>query len=395
MRTRQLRWASEWIRKGETPVRSDHGVPVVTQACVQRGKLFVDNGYTTNDEPSDLFFSSAGDLLINSLGTGTVGRVCLNDAGRLAVDSNVLVVKPNSDSDGRYLAYSLQTSACVELLEEVLPVGATNQRSLRPETLGMIEIPDRPLPEQRAIADYLDTETARIDALIAKKQRMIELFRERCRGVIDNEIGPFQRTVQLRRLVCDLTSGPRGWAELVGETGAPFLRITNISRSSIELDMHDVLRVNPPSTPESRRARTKAGDVLVSITADIGSVGVVSNELAGSFFSQHVARVTPLACDSTWLAYAIKATEAQVQLDAGQYGGTKTQLALGDVAGLRVPDVGMVQQRAAAARIQAAISRLQRAEQALVSQIVLLREHRQALITAAVTGELEVPGVAA
>lgn len=293
-----------------------------------------------------------------------------------------------------FFRHLFKSSLYVSRLENVAQ-GIRQGRTIAAEDFYNIECPVPPLQEQRAIADYLDNETTRIDALIAKKQRMIELFRERCRGIIDNAIGPFKRTVQLRRLVCDLTSGPRGWAELVGETGAPFLRITNISRSSIDLDMHDVLCVNPPSTPESRRARTKAGDVLVSITADIGSVGVVSNELAGSFFSQHLARVTPIACDSTWLAYAIKSTEVRAQLDAGQYGGTKTQLALGDVAGLRVPDVGLAEQRATAVRIQAAISRLQSAEQTLVSQIGLLREHRQALITAAVTGELEIPGVAA
>jgi type I restriction enzyme, S subunit len=320
---------------------------------------------------------------------GSYGKIQFSPEPVFAIDTTYYVDGSTTAHDIRWLYYSLSTLSLDSLSQDVGVPGLSRESAY----VQRVGLPSR--AEQRAIADYLDTETARIDALIAKKQRMIELLRERCRAVIDGGVGPFKRTVQLRRLVCDLTSGPRGWAELVGETGAPFLRITNISRNSIDLDMHEVLRVDPPSTPESRRARTKAGDVLVSITADIGSVGVVSNELAGSFFSQHVARVTPIACDSTWLAYAIKSTEARAQLDAGQYGGTKTQLSLGDVAGLRVPDVGLAEQRATAVRIQAAISRLQSAEQTLVSQIGLLREHRQALITAAVTGELEVPGVAA
>jgi type I restriction enzyme, S subunit len=93
------------------------------------------------------------------------------------------------------------------------------------------------------------------------------------------------------------------------------------------------------------------------------------------------------------LAYSIRSSFAKSQLEAGQYGGTKTQLGLGDIASLRIrlPEPTEQSRRLAALRLN--VGALMSAQSRLGKQIELLREHRQALVTAAVTGELEIPGV--
>ncbi len=263
---------------------------------------------------------------------------------------------------------------------------------LSADGLAQQRVPVLPLAEQRAVADFLDTETARIDALIAKKRRLASLMIQRLRAEADSALESVAGLVPVRRVISRLTSGPRGWASHVADNGAAFLTIANVQRDDVELNLSSVVRVAAPNNAEARRTRVQEGDIVLSITADIGSVGIVREGLGETYVSQHLALLTPSRCLPEWLAFALWSSVAQRQLDSAQYGGTKTQLALEDVANVRVamPDHGeqlrLVQTlRDVRRRCLGTIERLKR-------QIKLLSERRQALITAAVMGQLKVPG---
>ena len=132
--------------------------------------------------------------------------------------------------------------------------------------------------------------------------------------------------------------------------------------------------------------------MLVSITADIGSVAVISEGAADGNVSQHLALVRPIssACDTDWLAYAIKSPASKQQLLSKSYGGTKVGLGLYDIAELRLPRLPVNQQRYAAKKIRDALSETETVREAIVKQVRILAERRQALITAAVTGQIDV-----
>jgi len=94
-------------------------------------------------------------------------------------------------------------------------------------------------------------------------------------------------------LDADVTSGSRGWAQYYAEHGNPFIRITNLSRESINLDLRKLKFVNVPDKgSEGTRTKLAGGDILMSITADLGTVGFIENdpEIA-TYISQHVARI--------------------------------------------------------------------------------------------------------
>lgn len=248
-----------------------------------------------------------------------------------------------------------------------------------------------PIKVQQAIADYLDTETASINALINKKQHMISLILERLRTLITvwTKNGP---GVQVRHLISLRTSGPRGWANLVTETGTPFIRSANLQRESIEIKTDNLVYVTPPMTEEAKRSTVRDGDVLIGITgANTGWVGCVPNNLVGSFVSQHVAILRPTSVEPQWLAYSLFSRRAQDQLLGSQYGGTKQQLSLDDLAELRIACPDREEQLWRTKAMASAHLATKKIVTLLEGQIELLKERRQALITAAVTGELKIP----
>src|SRR5947209_6973464 len=82
--------------------------------------------------------------------------------------------------------------------------------------------------------------------------------------------------VQIGDLKPFVTSGSRGWASYYSERGSLFVRITNLSRNSIYLDLADRRFVKlPPSATEGVRTQLNERDVLISITADIGIIGYI------------------------------------------------------------------------------------------------------------------------
>ncbi len=303
-------------------------------------------------------------------------------------------LRPARNAVPRYVWYLLNSSFASSHLEQ-LGTTSTGLRNLNGDALGELDVPVTDAVEQREIAGFLDAETARIDALIEKKRRMAAVVGDRRRRTIDDLVGAGQATRRVRHAVSRLTSGPRGWAGFVSEQGSLFLRIANVRRDDIRLDMSNALRVDPPVGAEAERTRVRAGDVVMSITADIGSVGLTDVPHEGAYVSQHLALLSPIACSGEWLAYALSTSTVKSQLDAARYGGTKTQLALEDVADVVVSVPSSSEQDRVLNRLRIMTDAARAAEAALAAQIDLLREHREALVTAAVTGQLDVAKAAA
>ena len=191
----------------------------------------------------------------------------------------------------------------------------------------------------------------------------------------------------LKRDLAFLTSGSRGWAENYADNGELFLRITNLTRSSIDLDLSDIQRVEVPPGTEGSRTKVRAGDVLFSITAYLGSVAVIPDTLEAAYVSQHVAlaRLRFLRLTSRWVGYAAISIIGKTWFETQSYGGTKIQLSLDDVRCLPLTVPPIEEQTSIAAfldRETAKIDALVAEQQRLID---LLKEKRQAVISHAVT----------
>ena len=338
-----------------------------------------------------------GDLLVCE--GGEVGRAAVWD-GQLEdcyYQKALHRVRPYRDDSTRFLMYTLTAAASQGVFENE---GNTSTIvHLTAEKLRGHRFPWPQPAEQRAIADHLDAETARIEAVLAAHRRQLGAVAARKRAAVSNALGAHATArAPIRRLVTTVTSGPRGWSDLeVDEPGHLFLRIANVPADSIKLKLVDVAYIQAPPGEESNRCRVRPGDVLTTITAAIGQVAVIPPLLGEAYVSQHVALLRPdqTRVDPEWLALALWSEDAQRQLDAARYGGTKQQLSLDDLREVRVPLADLTTQRSVVPSVLGSLDSATRLESTIRAAVDLLLERRQALITAAVTGQLEIPGAPA
>jgi type I restriction enzyme S subunit len=275
-----------------------------------------------------------------------------------------------------------------------------------------------PPAEQAAIAAFLDRETGKIDALVEEQRRLIALLKEKRQAVISHAVTkglnpqaplkpsgiewlgdiPAHWDVRpLKRALAFLTSGSRGWAEHYADEGAIFIRIGNMTRHSYGLDLDDLQRVSVPPGSESARTLVRPGDVLFSITAFLGSVAVVGDLGEPAYVSQHVAlaRLKSGLVRPDWVALLTLSSVGKTYLAEQGYGGTKVQLGLDDIACMPI----LVPPRAEQDQIVGHLEKMTTDFTALIEEaergITLLQERRAALISAAVTGKIDVRGLVA
>jgi len=171
------------VARGRSPDYSeqDDGIPIINQACVYWTAIRYENVKwqrrdTMTGERGRL---RKGDLLMNSTGTGTLGRVAVFEQdGEYLADSHVTVIRTAESAAPAFLRYVLQTDTYQGYVYSVLAPGATNQIELSREGLRRTPFPFPPLKEQHAIAGFLDRKTRTIDALNKHLALHIERLRE-------------------------------------------------------------------------------------------------------------------------------------------------------------------------------------------------------------------------
>lgn len=138
-----------------------------------------------------------------------------------------------------------------------------------------------------------------------------------------------------------ITSGSRGWAKYYNETGDLFMRITNLDRACIYPDLSDRQHVALPcSEREGLRTGLRVGDILISITADIGIIGYVDERVPlPAYINQHVAclRLPPDRVCAKFVAYYLASSEPQKRFIEMTDVGAKTGINLTTVSKLTFP----------------------------------------------------------
>lgn len=194
-----------------------------------------------------------------------------------------------------------------------------------------------------------------VDAITGK---MTEAWRElnletnnqkKKRSANGYEFPPEWEVVLLGDIKNFLTSGSRNWAKYYNYTGAIYIRIGNLSKNSLSLDLTNdkLIHVKLPENIEGKRTRIQIGDVLVSITgAYIGLIGYVENDIGEAYINQHVALVrVGDEFESKFLAYVLLSDYGNKQLHQKVSGATKAGLSLSDIESLKLPKPTLLEQK--------------------------------------------------
>lgn len=196
-------------------------------------------------------------------------------------------------------------------------------------------------------------------------------------------------TAKSGELFSFVTSGSRGWARYYSESGPAFLRIGNLDHDSVSLDLQEIQRVQPPVGTEGTRTRVQPNDILISITADVGMVGIVPEGFEEAYINQHIALARPTdAVYGPYLAWCLTSPMAQRQFKILQRGATKVGLGLDDIRAVDVPLRSLPEQRRIVAEIEKQFTRLDAGVAALRRVQANLKRYRAAILKAACEGKL-------
>jgi type I restriction enzyme S subunit len=182
-----------------------------------------------------------------------------------------------------------------------------------------------------------------------------------------------------------VTSGSRGWAAFYSEYGQPFVRITNTKRHSIYLDLSDLKFVNLPETSsEGKRTSLLNGDVLISITADIGISSYVDDSLAKpAYINQHIAlvRFDLDEINSKFVTYFLSSENVQKLFRSTSDQGAKAGLNLDSVKKIKLALPSQTEQTAIANALSDVDALIQELEKLIAKKQAIKTATMQQLLT--------------
>jgi len=368
---------------------------IITDTSVKiTNKALLDN--------SVLNLYSPGTLLIAMYGA-TIGRLgilgitaCTNQAC-CALANPILL-------DTKFVFYWLW----MRRNELIILSSGGGQPNINQEKIRSIKIPAPPLPEQQKIAEFLDQETSKIDKLITKKERLIELLKEKRTALISHAV-----TKGLNPDVPMKDSGvewlgeiPEHWKVLLlkrianiryglGQPppeilyGTPLIRATNVKSGRIF--QKDMIYIDPKQVPESRNAVLAAGEIIVVRSgAYTGDSALIPEEYHGSIAGYDMV-TTVKEGSNQFIAWQLLSSEVRyIQFAFHQLRAAQPHLNAEELRGTIITFPPLPEQQKIAQFLDRETSKIDNLITKTRTSIDHLKEYRTALISAAVTGKIDV-----
>ncbi|HZH09295.1 MAG TPA: restriction endonuclease subunit S [Microvirga sp.] len=267
--------------------------------------------------------------------------------------------------------------------------------------------------EQVTIAAFLDRETGKIDALIEEQTRLIALLKEKRQAVISHAVtkglNPHASTkdsgvewlgkIPMHWEVCRLKQvSPEITVGIVVEPskyytneGIPALRSLNVRQDAIELD--NMAFISGEANDQLRKSQLRAGDLVAVRTGQPGTAAVIPPELDGCNCIDLIIIRKPEAGSERYLCWYLASDVAARQFTEGSGGAIQQHFNVGTAMNLIVAWPPMSEQEEIAAYLDSFIANIDALTAEADAAIALLTERRSALISAAVTGKIDVRGL--
>jgi type I restriction enzyme S subunit len=404
---------------GEPPAYVEEGVRLIRATNVCSGKLSNDGMAYVNPAdipPKRILWLEEGDIVVVRSGayTGDSAIIPLGYGPCIAGFDMVLRIHA---SHPEFVQYALLGAYLKDHQIELKRMRAA-QPHLNSEELGECLFLMPPLVEQSEIASFLDHETAKIDALIAEQQRLIELLHEKRQAVISHtvtkglnpdapmkdsgvewlgEVPEHWRVVKLGRLLVE--SPKNGLSPEITPSGTtPTFSIAAVRGGRVDIEPH--LKYCDVSTDKASPYFVFQGDVLVlrgSGSKDlVGTAGIVVDPPpANCIYPDILIRIRPSTLITSWyLVQVLNCTAIRPQVVvAAQTAAGIWKLSGGDLCEIRVPCPPPEELLELEVNAIAAMEAIDDLIVSTESSTQLLQERRSALISAAVTGQIDVRGL--
>lgn len=348
-----------------------------------------------SDVPADAVIRD-GDIVIGMDGDFNVR---LWDRGFAALNQRLCLLRANAFADPRFLAYALP-----ERLRAINDLTyATTVKHLSSSQVRAIRLQVPVVDEQHAIADYLDRETTKIDTLIQEQQRLIGLLRERARASVDHVVWEgLKAAARVSSAVEPAPDTPAHWRQLrnkelwverteVSATGdEELLTISHISGISPRSQKR--VHMTEAESHVGYRIVRKNDLVINTMWAWMGALGV-SNYDGIASPAYGVYHLKPgVAADPRFLHYMYRSRPYVVEMTRHSRGVWSSRLRLYPEAflALRVSLPPLDEQIEIAAHLDRESARIEALLTEAERFIALSKERRSALITSAVTGQINV-----
>ena len=202
----------------------------------------------------------------------------------------------------------------------------------------------------------------------AEKRRLIKdgkIKKEKPLPEITEEEKPFDvpegwRWVRLGTLTEAITSGSRDWAKYYSKTGDIFLRMGNLSKNSFDLRLDKIQRVTIPESTEGKRTSLQAGDLLFSITGEVGMLGLIPPDFGVAYINQHTAMLRFMEKErNRYIPYLLLTDYAQKFYNGNQH-GIKNSFRLDSIAWLPVPLPPLAEQKRIVEKVEELLAMCER-----------------------------------
>lgn len=416
----QLRHVTSVLRRGTTPQYVDEGLTyVVGQASNQEDRIDWRRArfHAHEGDPKKLKgYLQSNDILVNSTGTGTLGRVGYftggPDARPCVADSHITVVRSRLDElDSRFAYYYLSSHPFQYFMMSVMVTGATNQIELSPDKMGSSPVPLPPLAEQRRIADFLDHELPRLMRIAHTCRSLQKLLQERRCAAVHAAITGSDCAESLCRCslgwakklisawpvvplkyVARLGSGhtpSRTHPEYWENCSIPWISLFDVGRmrdARQEYIAETEQKISEDGMANSSACLRPSGTVVLSRTASVGFSAIMATDMA---VSQHFVTWTcGPRLKSEYLLYVLRSMRQY--FESVQVGTTNVTVFMPDLYSIKIPLPSLVEQGKIIARVRERVAAIDELDDGIRRESSLLEERRRALITAAVTGQIDV-----
>lgn len=381
----------------ESKVVSDISAPYLRAAHVQpQGKLIElpDQQMWFSKAELRLLNLRRGDVVVVEGGAG-YGRsaVIRYDLPGWGFQNSIIRLRPDARlADGRFLDYALQDALTDGRID--LVTSTATLPHFTADKVSKFEIPSPSLDRQRAIADYLDHETAQIDALVVKQEEFIRLLQERSRAIRREALTPAEGWKRTRiKHLAQTNLGKMldaGRAPRAGDFPASYVRAADIlAGGSVRLtNLYEM----PFSKREMHQYELRRNDILIiEGGATVGRPGFLHDDAPGIAFQKTVNRLRPGQDLDARFAYW-----SLLELyESNYYPNFFGAVSFVHLTGEKLREISLAhpsvdEQCRIGRHIDTQTAQINTLIAKAEEHITLAKERRSALITAAVTGQIDV-----